>query len=376
MKRSTLKKVLAAAAFAVGFGLAAASGDAAAQAVKIAGNIPLTGPVAAFSGGFFKGFELGLEDACKDLQVDCKQFKLDGQDNAEKPEQALSVIQKQLLDNPAVVISGTSPSSNAISPTVDARGIPHFVVAFDAFITQKGKDRFRILPNFKIAPAAYFKYLDLKKPKKVFNLALNVSSIQDEFKLIIEPELKKRGIEFQTEIFDFGNKDYSTLALKAKQYNPDLVIVEGFSFHVYPALKALRTYGLVDKPGRVIAALDMVDLIYNKTPRDELKGIAFLIPDFELPGKNAKAPEWRARFKAKYNSDPTYVEAYAYDTARVIVAAYKKAGKVTTESILSVMPFAGLVGKIELDQDRDIKGSVSIAIFNDKGEVEEVKTGM
>jgi len=40
------------------------------------------------------------------------------------------------------------------------------------------------------------------------------------------------------------------------------------------------------------------------------------------------------------------------------------------------MPFDGLVGKIELDQDRDIKGSVSIAIFNDKGDIEEVKAGM
>ena len=375
MVRSTFVTSLAAIAVAVGLGLTGGS-DASAQAVKIAGNVPLTGPVAAFSGSLFKGFELGLEDGCKEQAVDCKQFKLDAQDNAEKPEQALSVIQKQLLDKPAVVVSGTSPSSNAIGPTVDPLGIPHFVIAFDAFITQKGKDRFRILPNFKIAPAAYFKYLDIKKPKKVFNVTLNISSIQDMFKLIIEPELKKRGIEFQTELYDFGNKDYSAIALKARAFNPDMVIVEGFSFHVHPALKALRTYGLADKPGRVIAALDMVDLVYAKTPRDELKGIAFLIPDFELAGKNPKAPEWRARFKAKYNSDPTYVEAYAYDTARVIVAAYKKAGKVDTASILSVMPFDGLIGKIELDQDRDIKGSISLAIFNDKGEIEEVKAGM
>ncbi|MBM3511114.1 MAG: ABC transporter substrate-binding protein [Alphaproteobacteria bacterium] len=375
MVRNTFVTSLAAIAVALGLGLTGGN-DASAQAVKIAGNIPLTGPVAAFSGGAFKGFELGLEDGCKETGADCKQFKLDAQDNAEKPEQAQSVIQKQLLDNPSVIISGTSPSSNAIAPTVDAKGIPHFMIAFDAFITQKGKDRFRILPNFKIAPNAYFRYMDIKKPKKVFNMVLNISSERDMFALIIEPELKKRGIEFQTEYYDFGNKDYSALALKARAYNPDMVIVEGFSFHVYPALKSLRTYGLADKPGRVIAALDMIDLIYNKTDRNELKGFAFLIPDFELPGKNPKAGEWRARFKAKYNSDPTYVEAYAYDTARVVVAAYKKAGKVDTASILSVMPFDGLVGKIELDQDRDIKGSVSIAIFNDKGDIEEVKAGM
>ncbi|MSP52503.1 MAG: ABC transporter substrate-binding protein [Alphaproteobacteria bacterium] len=360
-------------ASAVALGLSTAlSGVATAQAVKIAGNLPLTGPVAAVTGNYFKGFEMGLEDACKSMQVDCKQIKLDAQDNAEKPEQALSVVQKQLLDNPSVFISGTSPSANAVSPTVDGKGIPNFLVAFDAHITQKGKDRFRILPNYKIAANAYYKYFDIKKPKRVFTLSLNVSSIQDLFKLILEPEMKKRGIEFQGEIYDFGAKDYSTIALKAKQYNPDMIIVEGYSFHIYPILKVLRTYDMA-QPGRIIAALDTVDLIYNKTPREELKGVAMWLPDYELEGKVPAAAGWRARYKEKYKLDATWMEAYAYDTAQIIVAAYKKAGKVDTASLLAATPFDGLVGKIEFDQDRDIKGSVTVAIFDDKGNVVEVK---
>jgi ABC-type branched-subunit amino acid transport system substrate-binding protein len=370
----TPRVFVGAAAFALAAVLATGGPvPAAAQSLKIAGNLPLTGPVAAVTGNYFKAFEMGLEDGCKEQQVDCKQIKLDAQDNAEKPEQALSVVQKQLLDNPSVVVSGTSPSANAISPTVDGKGIPHFLVAFDAYITQKGKDRFRVLPNYKLAGSGpYLKYLDIKKPKKIFSFALNVSSITDLFKLILEPVFKKRGIEFQTEQYDFGAKDYSALALKARQYNPDLIIVEGYSFHIYPIIKALRTYDLM-QPGRVMAALDTVDLIYNKTARDELKGLVLWLPDYEVPGKLPAADGWRARYKDKYKIDATWIEAYGYDTARLIVSTYKKSGKVDTASLLANTPFNGLVGKIEFDQDRDIKGSLTVAIFDDKGNVVEVK---
>ena len=361
-----LVRVLAPAAVALSLAVAA---SAQAQ-VRIAGNIPLTGPIAAYSGNYFKGFEMGLEDACKKHDVDCSQFELDPQDNAGKPTQAVSVIQKQLINSPHVAISGTSAESLAVAPLLDKANIPHFMVSFDTFIASRGKDRLRVLPNFKVEVPIYLRMIDNFKPKKVYTLALNFSSTTEQFSAVIEPAMEERGIEHRRENFDIGTKDYNNMVLKAKQYDPDLYIVSGFSFNCYPIMKAMRTYGI--DPAKVMVTLDFIDLLYNNTPMDDLKGFYYASSEFDIPGKNAMAPAFRERFEAKYGRTPSYVEAYAYDTASIIVAAQAKHGEVTTETVYKVLPFEGMTGTVNLDEDGDIIGTVTLAQITADGEIMEI----
>ncbi len=65
--------------------------------------------------------------------------------------------------------------------------------------------------------------------------------------------------------------------------------------------------------------------------------------------------------------------AYGYDTARVMVAAYAKDHKVTTATIHDVMPFDGLIGKINLDKDNDIDSTMGLGMIDDAGNVKTVK---
>jgi branched-chain amino acid transport system substrate-binding protein len=360
-------KSAAIAAAMVG-GLASA---AWADPVKIAGNLPLSGPVAAYSGNYFKAFELGLQDACKAQNISCDQFKLDAQDNAGKPMQALSVGQKQLLDSPTVVVSGTSEDSMAIAPLVDKAGIPHFVIAFDAYMVERGKNLLRVLPNFKVESLQYARFIDKAQPKKIVAIALNNAANNEMFEAVVGQQIKSRNIAYTHIPFDFGTQDYNSLVLKAKDLNPDLYIVSGYSFQVYPILKAIKTYGIPSD--KVIVAMDFVDLLYNGTSRDELKGFYFTTPLFEVPGAPQKAQAFRARYKAQYGKEPSYVEAYAYDTAGIIVAAQAKGGKVTKETLLAVTPYDGVSGRIELDKFGDIMGTVTVAQIGPDGNVVEVK---
>lgn len=362
--------IRAASALAVVAGLSFGGlGAKADDKVVIGGNLPLTGPIAAYSGNYFKGFQMGLDEGCKQAEIACDQFVLDAQDNAGDMAQAVSVVQKQLLAKPSAIVSGVSQQSLAIAPEIDKAGIPHFLIAFDPFITTKGDNRLRVLPNYKVEAPLYLKFIKEKGAKRVFNIILNISSAVDQFSLIVEPALKEAGIEFEHEIYDFGTTDYNNIVLKARQFKPDVVVVNGFSFHHYPILKALRTYGLIDGGG-VIFGMDFVDLLYNGTPRDELKGVSFVTPIFEIPGAVATAADWRKRYEAAFGKAPSYVEAYAYDNARIIVAAKKAGGNVSVDSIRKVLPFSGVTGEINLDQDRDIIATVANAKVNDKGEVE------
>lgn len=341
--------------------------------INIAGNIPLTGPIASFSGQYHNGFAMGIDEASKSFDIPRDKFKVDFQDNAGQPKTAVTVMQKQFLfELPQVYISGTSAMSDAIVSEVSKKRIPHFLVSFDAFMTHGDPNIYRILPNFKIEAPLFVDFIKSKKAKRVFFFTPNLKAYLEQSDKLLLPEIKNLGIEYQRELFEFEQKDYRTIALKARKFKPDVVIVSGYAFHVYPILKALREYNLVRKSA-VIATLDYIDLLHGDIPKEDLKGVFFTSPECEIPGRIPSFEQWRNEFKEGFGKPPSYVDAYAYDTARVIAAAYKKAGKIDSNSIESVMPFDGIVGMIELDEERDLKSTLVIGFFNEKGIVEEYK---
>ncbi len=342
-----------------------------AKSIYIAGNIPLTGPIASFSGQYAKGFKMGIDEACSSLGIDVNRFKIDFQDNAGKPTKAVTVMQKQFLMNkPDVYVSGTSGMSDAIITEISRHKIPHFLVSFDAFMTRNNPLTFRVLPNFKIEAPLFIKFIEENHAKRVFFFTPNLKAYLEQSNKLILPHLNKNGIDYHRELFEFNQKDYRSLAAKANRYNPDVIVVSGYAFHVYPIIRALREYQLINK-AKVICTLDYIDLLHNKTSKDELKNIAFTSPECEIPGKVKEFDNWRKRFKKKYGKEPSYVDAYAYDTARILVMAFSKARTIDEHSIRSVLPFDGIVGRIDLDKERDLKSTLLIGYLNSKGIVVE-----
>jgi len=340
--------------------------------VRIAGNLPLTGPVAAWSGEFPNGFKLGIEDACRELAVDPAKFSLDFQDNAGKPTQAASVVQKQLVAGFDVYLTGSSESAKAVVDQVDPLKVPDFIVAFDPFMASENPSRLRIMANSKIEAPLFIDYAKKKSAKSVYVIHVNSAYANEEFDKIVTPALQKAGVTVTTETYEFGNKDYKAIALKAAQANTDLIFVCGYSFHLRPLLGDLRTNGVV-KDGRVMGVMDVVDFLYDNTPKSELDGLVFACPLFDIPGGTAKAADWRKKYQQRFGRAPSYVPAYAYDNAWALVKAYKDKGSVTVDTIRAALPFDGVTGKIDLDKEGDIIATVGTARISPAGEVEAVK---
>jgi ABC-type branched-subunit amino acid transport system substrate-binding protein len=184
--------------------------------------------------------------------------------------------------------------------------------------------------------------------------------------------LEKAGVAVTNEAYEFDNKDYRTIALKAAQANADLIFICGYSFHLRPLISDLRTNGLI-KDGKVMGVMDVVDFLHDNTSKAELNGLVFTCPLFDIPGAAPKAAEWRKRFQDKFGHSPSYVPAYAYDNAWAIVKAYKQAGAVTVDSVRAAMPFQGITGDINLDHDGDIVATVAIAQVDGDGNVKAAK---
>lgn len=323
------------------------------SAVKIAVNLPLTGPQAAFSGEYPMGLKMGLEEGSAAHGIDPAVFQLNLQDNQGSSKNAVTIFENHKRSGFDAYISGLSTASVAIAPELDKMDVSHFFVAFEAFITRDGSNRFRVLPSYKSEGPKYAEYARYKKAKRVFMLTLNLAPVDEEFSRFVEPELAKMGVEQQREKFDLTTTDYRSLALKAIAYKPDLVIINGLSFNILPLIQSLKSLGFA-MDGNVLCVMDLIDLLYGKEIPQELEGVVFISPPFEIPGVVPGADDWRNRFRQRGGKIPNYVQSYAYDTGRILVEAYVKQKSLKPDSVKAVFPYEGISGKMALDADRDL----------------------
>jgi branched-chain amino acid transport system substrate-binding protein len=371
---SRIKTILIALSLLVagGFFLQSCNVNSGKQKVKVEVNIPLSGPIANWSGQFPNGFKMGIEDACKKYNVDPTVFTANFQDDAGDPTQSISAFQKQKLSGFDVFISVSTIPVNAFANQVDQTGKPHFIAAFDPFITKGYDNRFRVMANSKIEAPLLINYALSQNAKKVYVVQLNFPYAEEEFGKIVQPQLESKGVKVIRERYEVDQRDFKTVVAKIKAENPDVIYICGYSFHVQPFIRDLRAADLVKK-GKVVSVMDFVDLLYGGTSVEELKGVVFVCPLFDIPGKVAGGPEWRARYEQLYKVKPTYVPAYAYDNATMIVKAFAESkGIVNTETLKKTVPFEGVNGTINLDVDRDIMSTITLARLADTGKIEEV----
>jgi ABC-type branched-subunit amino acid transport system substrate-binding protein len=340
---------------------------------KIAVNIPLTGPIAAWSGQFPNGFNMGIEDACKKFNIDPTIFEVDYQDNQGNPGKSVLAFQKQKLSGFDLLVSVSTIPVNSYGSEADILNKPHFIAAFDPFITKTNSNRLRLMANSKIEAPLFVDYATKRSAKKIFIVQLNLSYAEEEFGKIVQPALEKKGISVKRELFDISVRDFKNITSKIREYKPDLIFICGYSFHVQPLIKDLRTANLI-KSGNVLSVMDFVDLIYSDIPVTELREVAFVCPDFDIQGKVNSEKDWREVYFTKFKMKPTYVPAYAYDNATLIVKSYaENNGRVTNETILKSLPFDGINGSILMDEDRDIRSTLTLAILDENGKVSEIK---
>ena len=341
--------------------------------VRIAFNIPMSGPVAVITGCYPEAFKMGVEDESRKLEVPIDSFLFDIQDNQAKTEVAVSACQKQMINGIDMMASGSSSQSSALIPMVAPLKVPHFLVSFDAFMAEMDSNVVRILPHFKIEAPLYVQYAVRRKAKKIFAINMNISAYEEQYSRLITPALKDNGISIQRESIPADFNDFRTLASKVAMANADLIFISTYSFQIQPILEAMNERSLI-KEGNVFATLDFLDLLPNKERYYDLyKSIAFACPVFELENCSKSAKEWKDVWKTKFHTRPTYIGAYAYVTGQSVVRAYVKEEKITVNSIVRNFPEDSIVGAIKVDANNDLASTLVIGRIGDGGGVLEIR---
>lgn len=375
MNSHVRKMVAFCALISAGFVLTACPGKSAAPGVevKIAANLPLTGDLATYGTAVRDGSNMAVEEL--KAAGGSPRLSFDWQDNASDPKQAGTVLQRQLLDSPDIYVSGVKPQTMAIRDKVSEKGFPHFEWIFDANINPGGtRNAFRTWVSYKIEPPIYLEYAKERQAKRVAIVYVQLPHTVEEFDTLVIPGMKKQGASVvYVEPFAFGTKDFKTIAVKIQASKPDLIILNGFQNDLVSLVRAMRPLNLISD-GNTIATYDMLDAA-TILGQDELEGIRLVAPIFVTQPDRTNVKEWRDRFRTKYNKEPLYTHAFAYDMAMIIEDAAKRIGPNPDSAkwidALRATNIDGVTGPLKFDDTGDLVTPLEVGVFRDGHPVPE-----
>lgn len=334
--------------------------------VNIALNLPMTGQFAIYGQMVREGVQLALDDLDK-VNSPIK-LNFDFQDNAGVQSQTIAVMQKQFLKRVDIYSSGVKPQTMAIFDQVVSKKVPYFVWIYDAFICRDHDNVFRTWISFKQEPLKYFEYIEYKKAKKLAVVYPNLPHIDEELYQILFPKLEKIGIskdDIFIETFPWDKMDFKDVFAKVKEFQPELIVIIGFYDNLAQMVRTLKANDMV-KNGNIISGYDLVDASTILSP-EELEGMRVVTSIFNTRGEEPATKEWKKRFKEKFNKDPLYTHAYAYDMAMMIADAAKKlklpaASEQWIDALKSV-DIKGITGRLKFDKDGDLDIQLDVGVY-------------
>jgi len=350
-----------AAIIAIALSASASIGSAQAQdkTIKIGGLLPMSGPGAYFGAQDKQGIELALEQLNKS-GVNGYKFAVHYEDSACSPLPA-SQAAKRLIDQykPDIIIGEEcSDATLAIMPIVEQAKVPLLNAGSSALkITDPGNPwTFRIMPNevmqgVDIATQAYNKLN--ARTAVLLNETTNAGIGNAK---VFKDTFEKLGGKVVAEI-GFGRdiNDFTSIATRVAGLGKVDVIptytLEGQGLKI---TQALAQAGVVKGGGGPAIQLGTIWLPFGFEQKAGKAAIGYVrIVQFDPTDQREMVKDFVAAFKAKFNADPTHLNAHAYDQIMLIADVVKRGGKDAQsirDTLAATKEFKGVTGSVEFDK--------------------------
>lgn len=349
-------------ALSIGVTLSTATINAALaqdKTIKIGALLPMSGPGAYFGAQDKQGIELALEQLNKS-GINGYKFTIQYEDSACGPLPA-SQAAKRLIDQykPDVVIGEEcSDATLAIMPILEQAQIPLLNAGSSAIkITDPGNPwTFRIMPNevmqgVDIATQAYNRL----NARTAVLLNENTNAGIGNAKVFNET-FTKLGGKVVTEI-GFGRdiNDFTAIATRVAGLGKIDVIptytLEGQGLKI---TQALAQAGVVKGGGGAAIQLGTIWLPFGFEAKAGKAAEGYIrIVQFDPTDQREAVRSFVAAFKAKFNADPTHLNAHAYDQIMLIADVVRRGAKDAQsirDGLAATKTFVGVTGSVEFDQ--------------------------
>ena len=329
------------------------------KVIKIGGLFPMSGPGSYFGAQDKQGVELALEQLNK-AGVNGYKFEVQYEDSACSPLPATQAA-KRLLDQfkPDVVIGEEcSDATLAVMPLMEQAKVPLLNAGSSAIkITDPGNPwTFRIMPNevmqgVDIATRAYKQF----NARTAVVLHENTNAGIGNANVFAETFTKLGGkiladIGFGRDINDFTSIATRVAGLGKIDVIPTYTL-EGQGLKI---TQALAQAGVVKGGGGQAIQLGTIWLPFGFEQKAGKAAVGYIrIVQFDPTDQRDVVRKFIEAFKAKYNADPTHLNAHAYDQIMLIADVVRRGGKDAKsirDGLAATKGFSGVTGSAEFDK--------------------------
>ncbi len=339
--------------------ISATSGIAADKVIKIGGLFPISGPGSYFGVQDKQGVELAIEQLNK-TGVNGYKFEVQYEDSACSPLPATQAA-KRLVEQfkPDIAIGEEcSDATLAIMPVMAQAQIPLLNAGSSSIkVTQPGNPwTFRIMPNevmqgIDIATNAH-KRLNARTAVLLYeNTNAGIGNAK-----VFKDTFTKLGGKILAEI-GFGRdvNDFTSIATRVAGLGKVDVIptytLEGQGLKI---TQALAQAGVVKGGGGQSIQLGTIWLPFGFEKKAGKAALGYVrIVQFDPTDQRPIVRDFIQAFKAKYNQDPTHINAHAYDQVMLIADVVKRGGKDAKsirDGLAATKGFSGVTGSVEFDK--------------------------
>ena len=335
------------------------SGFAADKVIKIGGLFPISGPGSYFGVQDKQGVELAIEQLNK-TGVNGYKFEVQYEDSACSPLPATQAA-KRLVEQfkPDVAIGEEcSDATLAIMPVMAQAKIPLLNAGSSSIkVTQPGNPwTFRIMPNevmqgIDIATNAYKRL----NARTAVVLHENTNAGIGNAKVFAETFTKLGGKILADIGFGRDVNDFTSIATRIAGLGKIDVIptytLEGQGLKI---TQALAQAGVVKGGGGHSIQLGTIWLPFGFEKKAGKAALGYVrIVQFDPTDQRPVVRNFIEAFKAKYNQDPTHINAHAYDQVMLIADVVRRGGKDAKsirDGLAATKDFSGVTGSVAFDK--------------------------
>lgn len=329
------------------------------KTIKIGALFPMSGPGSYFGAQDKQGVELALEQLNK-AGVNGYKFVVQYEDSACSPLPATQAV-KRLIEQfkPDVIIGEEcSDATLAVMPVVEQAKVPLINAGSSSIkVTEPGNPwTFRIMPNevmqgVDIATHAY-KRLNARTAVLLYentNAGIgNAKVFGDTFKALGGQILADIG--FGRDVNDFTSIATRITGLGKVDVIPTYTL-EGQGLRI---TQALAQAGVTKGGGGQSIQLGTIWLPFGFEQKAGKASLGYVrIVQFDPTDKREVVQDFIRTFKAKYNQDPTHINAHAFDQI-LLIADVVRRGATDAQSVRDIMAgtknFSGVTGSVEFDK--------------------------
>jgi branched-chain amino acid transport system substrate-binding protein len=327
--------------------------------IKIGGLFPMSGPGAYFGAQDKLGIELAIEQFNK-TGVNGYKLEVKFEDSACSPLPATQAAKRLLEQYKPLVVVGEecSDATLAIMPVMEQAKVPLLNAGSSSIkITDPGNPwTFRIMPNevmqgVDIATHAY-KRLNARTAVLLYentNAGIgNAKVFGDTFKSLGGQILADIG--FGRDVNDFTSIATRITGLGKVDVIPTYTL-EGQGLRI---TQALAQAGVTKGGGGQSIQLGTIWLPFGFEQKAGKASLGYVrIVQFDPTDKREVVQDFIRTFKAKYNQDPTHINAHAFDQI-LLIADVVRRGATDAQSVRDIMAgtknFSGVTGSVEFDK--------------------------